>query len=110
MLIFVVCRSKVRELEMRKLFTLAAAAGALAGVQAIATTPAVAGGYCGSYGYAGYYGYAYGYAAYGGCCPRYYQGVGYYQPVVTQWVARPLGYYRPVVGYRPYFRRGYRWR
>ena len=92
---------------MRKLFTLAAAAGALAGVQAVAVTPAAAGGYCGYYGYAGYYGYS-GYYGYGACCPRYYEVVGYYRPVV-RWVARPVNYYR-AVGYRPVFRRGYHWR
>jgi hypothetical protein len=53
---------------MRKLVRLVAAAGALAGVQAMAATPAAAGGYCGyrSYGY---------HAHFGACCPRYYEVV-----------------------------------
>ena len=75
---------------MRKLLTLAVAVGALAGAQAVATTPAAAGGYCGYYGYAGYY---------GACCPRYYEVVSAYRPVVRR-VVRTVSYYR-VVGYRP---------
>jgi len=83
---------------MKKLLSLVAAAGALIGVQAIAATPAAAGGFCGYYGYgsASYY---------GGCCPRYYEVVGYYQPVVRR-VVRTVSYYR-VVGYRPVFTRSY---
>ena len=77
---------------MQKLARAVAAAGALAGVQAIAATPAAAGGHCGYYGY-GYYAYYGGY--YGACCPRYYEVVSYYQPVV-----RRVTYYQ-VVGYRP---------
>jgi hypothetical protein len=74
---------------MKKLLSLVVAAGALAGVPAIAATPAAAGGYCGYYGY------------YGGCCPRYYEVVGYYQPVV-----RTVTSYR-VVAYRPVVARSY---
>jgi hypothetical protein len=80
---------------MKRLLSLVAAAGALAGVQAIAATPAAAGGFCG-YGYVGYY---------GACCPRYYEVVGYYQPVVRR-VVRRVSYYQ-VVGYRPVFTRSY---
>jgi len=80
---------------MRKLVRLVAAAGALAGVQAIVATPAAAGGYCYGYGYWG---------AYGACCPRYYEVVGYYQPIVRREI-RTVTYYR-VVGYRPVFAHG----
>jgi hypothetical protein len=78
---------------MKKLVRLVAAAGALAGVQAIAATPAAAGGYCGTYGYSSYY---------GACCPRYYEVVSYYQPIVR----RTVTYYQ-VVGYRPVIARSY---
>jgi hypothetical protein len=89
---------KVTESNMKRLLTLAAALGALAGAQTIAATPAAAGGYCGYYG-------SYGYASYyGGCCPRYYEVVGYRQPVayqpVVRRVVRTVSYYQ-VVGYRP---------
>lgn len=80
---------------MKRLVRLTVAAGALASVQAIAVTPAAAGGYCGYYGYYNYYGY------YGACCPRYYEVVSYYQPVV-----RRVTYYQ-VVGYRPVIARSY---
>ncbi len=74
---------------MKKLMTLVAAAGALAGMQAVAASPAAAYGYCSPY-----YGYYY-YAA-AGCCPRYYE----YRPVVVT--------YHRVVRYRPVAVRYYR--
>jgi hypothetical protein len=77
---------------MKKLVTVVTAAAALAGVQAIAATPAAAGGYCGYYGH---------YSYYGACCPRYYEVVSHYRPIVRRAV-RTVGY-RPVVA-RNYYR------
>jgi hypothetical protein len=74
-----------REEFMRNVMALAAAVGALAGIQAVAATPAAA-GYCSPY----YHGYYYARP----CCPRYYAPVRYYRPI------RTVTYYR-VVGYRP---------
>jgi hypothetical protein len=83
---------------MKKLTTLAVAAGAIAGAFSLSASPAAAHGYCGyGYGY-GYYGY-YGYRA---CCPRYYSYAPayYYRPVV-----RKVTYYRV---YAPVVRRHWR--
>jgi hypothetical protein len=81
---------------MKKLMTLAAAAGALAGMQAVAASPAAAWDYCNPY-----YGYYYSaYYAGPGCCGGYYYAPArYYAPVVRRAV-RTVTYYR-VVGYRP---------
>ena len=83
---------------MSGLMRLVAAAGALAGVQAVAVTPAAA-GHCGYYSYHGYAGY------YAGCCPRHYEVVRHYQPVVRR-VVRTVTYHR-VVGYRSVAARSY---
>jgi hypothetical protein len=90
---------------MKRLMTLVAAAGALAGVQALAASPAAAWGYCSPYNpYYGYYYYGYSYYA-PACCGV----VRWYRPVVRRAV-RTVRYYR-VVGYRPayYYRRPCCW-
>ena len=76
---------------MKKLTTLAVAAGAIAGAFSLSAGPAAAHGYCG-----------YGYYGYGACCPRYYSYVPayYYRPVV-----RTVTYYRV---YAPVVRRHWR--
>ena len=78
---------------MKKLTTLAVAAGAIAGAFSLSAGPAAAYGYCG---------YGYGYYGYGACCPRYYSYVPtyYYRPVV-----RTVTYYRV---YAPVVRRHWR--